>query len=530
MALVKQVSVRITAEGVEDAELKIGRVRAAAKELADANPKIKPEIDATRALVEARLLRDGIKRELAGALDINEGPGFASFLKNSIGGGLSSLLTGAGGGIGAIPGLGGLGSAAESNPYVAAASLAAVASAASAVLVEVTGLVSGFAAAGAGAGAFALLALPAFDKVKNAYTAISTAQDAYNKAAEKEKLDPTKANKNAAATALLNLKVAQDQAGPGTLKIIDGIHALTGEFGRLSAAFQPTVLKVFTDALKVASDLLPVITPMARAFGGALDGLLKKFDGFANSKGFKDWLGQFDKLIGPSVTAIGTGIGKVAAAVGDLFTRMSSKDVVHAINIAFDTITGILNALGWTVQTLMLNWDKFSAAVTTAWTVVVTDTLQSAKMIIDAAAKAFGWIPGLGPTLKGAAASFDTWASGVINDLHNVSGAAQGTIGVLALLGAATANALNAGPGPGAGKITQLSQHAAGGITGPGWSLVGENGPELVRLPGGSTVYPAGQTRQMAGSGGTVTVRFEGADREFATFLNRIVRTGVWTP
>jgi hypothetical protein len=31
---------------------------------------------------------------------------------------------------------------------------------------------------------------------------------------------------------------------------------------------------------------------------------------------------------------------------------------------------------------------------------------------------------------------------------------------------------------------------------------VGEQGPELARLPYGSTVYPAGQSRQMAAAGG----------------------------
>lgn len=50
---------------------------------------------------------------------------------------------------------------------------------------------------------------------------------------------------------------------------------------------------------------------------------------------------------------------------------------------------------------------------------------------------------------------------------------------------------------------------AAGGIIGAasggpraGWTLVGEQGPELARLPYGSTVYPAGATRQMLGGGG----------------------------
>ncbi|MDX3073590.1 hypothetical protein [Streptomyces sp. MI02-7b] len=42
---------------------------------------------------------------------------------------------------------------------------------------------------------------------------------------------------------------------------------------------------------------------------------------------------------------------------------------------------------------------------------------------------------------------------------------------------------------------------ASGGPRG-GLTWVGEQGPELVRIPSGSTVYPAGQSRQMAGAGG----------------------------
>lgn len=39
---------------------------------------------------------------------------------------------------------------------------------------------------------------------------------------------------------------------------------------------------------------------------------------------------------------------------------------------------------------------------------------------------------------------------------------------------------------------------ATGGIVGAGLTVVGEDGPEIARLPQGSTVYPSGQSRQMA--------------------------------
>jgi len=49
------------------------------------------------------------------------------------------------------------------------------------------------------------------------------------------------------------------------------------------------------------------------------------------------------------------------------------------------------------------------------------------------------------------------------------------------------------------GKIPHL---ATGGISPGGLTLVGEQGPELVRLPSGASVSSNPDTRQMLGSGG----------------------------
>src|SRR5262249_38486741 len=71
MPLVKSVSVAMKTEGYDDAKLKIERLKVASEELARQKPEIKPQIDKTKTLLEARLLRDGIKRELAGSLDVS---------------------------------------------------------------------------------------------------------------------------------------------------------------------------------------------------------------------------------------------------------------------------------------------------------------------------------------------------------------------------------------------------------------------------------------------------------------------------
>lgn len=56
--------------------------------------------------------------------------------------------------------------------------------------------------------------------------------------------------------------------------------------------------------------------------------------------------------------------------------------------------------------------------------------------------------------------------------------------------------------------------YANGGPTSAGWAMVGEHGRELVKLPGGANVYPAGATGQMLGqlSSGQVAITLELGD------------------
>jgi hypothetical protein len=90
-------------------------------------------------------------------------------------------------------------------------------------------------------------------------------------------------------------------------------------------------------------------------------------------------------------------------------------------------------------------------------------------------------------------------------------------------------------------KGTRTQYKASGGVVGAmgggprsGMTWVGEQGPELVRLPYGSTVMPHGQSEQMAAAmagaptrPAAVTVNFTGqTDTVFATAFMKLVRTG----
>jgi hypothetical protein len=280
------------------------------------------------------------------------------------GGGIFSRLLGAagsaftpaggGGGAGPLPGF-------LSSP----AAIAAIAAGLAALLPEIVAVGSGFAAAGTGAGAFALLAAPAFKKVETAYSGLNTAQQAYAAAQAKYIEAPTKANATALANARLQLDLTRDSLAKlprSEQDAVTGLQGLVAQFGKLSAAFAPQAFRIFADLLKIADNLLPVVTPFATAFAGALDGILKQAAKFTGSQGFRDWLAQFQKLTGPSLTAIGEGIGHLVTSFGKLLTIFSAKDVVNAINIAFSVLDGTLIVLIRTTEFMKSAWDKLTNA------------------------------------------------------------------------------------------------------------------------------------------------------------------------
>ncbi len=282
--------------------------------------------------------------EQAAANAASSGSGFFS-----IGGGGGSILAAAN------PG----------NMGALAAGAAVGATVIPALVVELSALTGGLLSAGAGAGAFAALAIPAFEKTKTAYTNLTTAEQAYRSAQLLEQHDPTKDNRVAERTALAQLEIARQafaKLSPEEQGAVRGIQQLNAEYKSMSKAFEPDAFKVFNSGLKLASNLLPHLTPFADTAAKSIDGLLKDADKFSESKGFQDWLGQLQKLEGPSITAIGDGIGDIAVNLGKFATALPPKDVVNGINIAFRSISDTIAALSFITDRARKNWDGFTDA------------------------------------------------------------------------------------------------------------------------------------------------------------------------
>src|SRR5260370_15990543 len=247
-----------------DAAAKLDRLAAKLDELGHrtANPKIRMS-GALRAEAEIHAVEASLDR-LNRKADETAAKGGVQGLLGKLFFGLGSAAGGGGG-----PGGGIL------STIFGAAGLGIV-PAIEAGLSEVTALLSGFAAAGAGAGAFALLAVPAVKQVESAHTGLNTAQQAYHAAQAQYNEDPSKSNLTALQTTALNLGLVKDKLNgmpPAQQGAVGGVHNLATEFGKLSKAFQPHAFKVFADVLKIVDNRRPGITPLPTACAGASDAL-----------------------------------------------------------------------------------------------------------------------------------------------------------------------------------------------------------------------------------------------------------------
>lgn len=128
---------------------------------------------------------------------------------------------------------------------------------------------------------------------------------------------------------------------------------------------------------------------------------------------------------------------------------------------------------------------------------VVAGFLGLVGGIINGAADAFGWVPGLGPKLKSAAAKFNTFKDEVNYSLSQIHDKVVNVDTYYKEHGIRPTT-------KGAVRLTEIHDRFASGTNfAPGGpALVGEQGPEIVNLPRGSQVIPAGPTAAMLGGGG----------------------------
>jgi acid phosphatase family membrane protein YuiD len=185
---------------------------------------------------------------------------------------------------------------------------------------------------------------------------------------------------NKGATALLGLvKGMQDGTGPGG-KLAGIFHQIGGAVG----AVVPVVVSV---GKAWATNILPVFVMIAQQ-------------------------------VGPQLKAT---FDRIAGALRDhmsVFTQLGQ--ILHALAIAVIPVLVVaIKAVGVIFQGLVFVLDKVILPKLKAF---IEFNLTAFGAVVNGAAKAFGWIPGLGPKLKAAAGAFNTFRGNVEAALNGLGG------------------------------------------------------------------------------------------------------------
>lgn len=233
----------------------------------------------------------------------------------------------------------------------------------------------------------------------------------------------------------------------------------------------------------------------------------------------------------------------VAFALGYMVGRMIS----FVINDVPNFIRGVIN---WFMQLP----GRIETAVRDAWARAVSwfnrvkaDAINAAIGLYHGVTSWFSQLPGrVGSAISNmwasAVSGFNSFKSNAINWATNTI---QGIVEYFRGLPGKIASAITGGSGAITGALGNLASKFLSGIKAGlpgfargvqnfagGWAVVGERGPELVRLPQGSDVYPNGMVPAAAGGGIMVNVNMDGANigttgvaREFAMMVgDEIIR------
>lgn len=203
--------------------------------------------------------------------------------------------------------------------------------------------------------------------------------------------------------------------------------------------------------------------------------------------------------------------------LGKIITEKVIPFVAELMNVYLPYVAAQMRAVIEVIKVLWRSFEIWRDIVATATSVIVRTFLGLVSAIINGAAKAFGWVPGLGGKLKTAATEFDKFKNNVNSALDGIKDK-QVTVGVKMVAGSrAVLSEKSSGGGRNTGGGS--TKFAGGGVL-PGWSpgrdvhqFYSPTGGRL-DLSGGESIMRPEFTRLVGGK--------SGVDR-----LNALARKGV---
>jgi hypothetical protein len=234
---------------------------------------------------------------------------------------------------------------------------------------------------------------------------------------------------------------ALDRMGPAFDRISAAVAPLADKLAPALADLAVNAMPGIEKAIKASAPLFEVLAQQAPKIGAALSSFFESIakGGPGAARFFEDMI----VLLNGTIVVTGEVIEALAKMYG--FWRTGADQMARAVAAAFRFLTGVV--LGW-IGTM-----------------------------INAAARAFGWVPGIGPKLRAAAAKFNEFRDRVNAALRGIKNRTVDVrIRVLADKGVRVAGVTGAGG---------FTERAAGGPVSPNNTyLVGEKGPELLSMGG----------------------------------------------
>lgn len=311
-------------------------------------------------------------------------------------------------------------------------------------------------------------------------------------------------------------------------KLAGFIDKLSPKLQQIGKIFAPVLDQLGTGFIGLLQNAMPGILDMVKASAPLFETLAKHLPKIGDALGnffktiseqgddanvfFNDLLTFVEKFI--------IGLGKVIAFLTSMYSVVSGF-----VRATIGMFKSLGNAIGDVFSTLKSYVLRF-----------VLYALTWIGRFAAGAAEAFSWIPGIGSKLKGAERRFNEFRHRVQNELNGIR---DKTVRIhIVTTGAAVLQAAL-----GAARMLRAMGNAHGGIQGAAsggvrsnLTWVGEQGPELVSLPAGSTVHTAGDSQRMMrnaggqGGGGTAVVRLvadHATERSLIGVLFSLLRTEI---
>ena len=283
---------------------------------------------------------------------------------------------------------------------------------------------------------------------------------------------------------------------------------MTGKTAKaaMQLAKQQRELNATMTGLKVsiATALLPVLTALAKAFLPIIQAFTKlmtqspifRFAVIAISAALLVYVAAVNLAKISTLEFIATAAPWLALAVGIgaalvlLYKHSAAfRNILNALkNAGLDAFRWIKNAAIDVFHWVQKNWPILAAVLMGPIGLAAAEIIKHWGAIKGAAKSVWNFLKGVGAWLSGAFT--DAW-NAVAGAIKAVADAFGKVVGVAKSIASLPGKAFHALTSIG-GKALSAIGLADGGTVGPGgtMALVGERGPEIVHLPGGSTVIP----------------------------------------